>query len=95
MPPKQHEPIRTCVFCGLKARKRDFVRVVARINGTAEVDTDGKLEGRGAYVCLKNIKDIVDSQISEPGRLSYALRIPITGENWCALANKFASITKN
>ena len=29
MPPKQHEPMRTCVFCGLRGRKLDLVRVVA------------------------------------------------------------------
>ena len=70
------------MVCGTKEPKRDLVRIVATDNGTAEVDTAGKMQGRGAYVCQK---DVLDAQVPERGRLSYALRASITDENWHAL----------
>ena len=92
MPPKQHEPIRTCVLCGRKARKRDLVRVVATIHGTAVVDADGVSQGRGAYVCLENIGDVEESHVLGLNRLSHALRISITAENWKALVIELSSM---
>ena len=49
---RKHIPLRTCVSCGLKIAKRDLLRVVAHPEDGVLVDTGGRQNGRGAYVCL-------------------------------------------
>lgn len=44
-------PLRTCVGCRRERPKREMVRVVRTPAGTVNVDTTGKLAGRGAYIC--------------------------------------------
>lgn len=46
----KHVPIRTCVVCRQKAGKREFTRVVRTAQGV-QIDTTGKMNGRGAYLC--------------------------------------------
>lgn len=43
-------PVRTCVGCRLAADKKELIRIVMTDKG-AEVDFDGKMPGRGVYVC--------------------------------------------
>jgi uncharacterized protein len=51
MPPKpKHVPVRTCVVCREKAGKRTLTRVVRTEDGIM-VDSSGKMNGRGAYLC--------------------------------------------
>ena len=50
MTPKR-VPIRTCCGCGRKSGKRDMVRIVRLPSGDVAVDTTGKTNGRGAYLC--------------------------------------------
>jgi uncharacterized protein len=49
-PARRHVPIRTCVVCREKAGKREFVRVVRTEQGI-QIDSSGKMNGRGAYLC--------------------------------------------
>ena len=44
-------PQRTCVCCRTTHDKRDLLRVVKTPQGTVEVDTTGKVNGRGCYLC--------------------------------------------
>ncbi len=44
-------PQRTCVACRRVGDKRQLVRVVRNAAGDVEIDTTGKKEGRGAYIC--------------------------------------------
>lgn len=46
--------IRTCVVCRERKHKSDFIRIVKSLDGTINIDTDGKSQGRGAYLC-KNL----------------------------------------
>lgn len=46
---KQH-PQRTCVVCRTKLDKCELSRLVLTSNGLC-VDTKGKMNGRGAYLC--------------------------------------------
>lgn len=48
---KRSRTERTCVGCGLKADKRDFVRITVGLAGEIMVDVDQMMEGRGAYLC--------------------------------------------
>lgn len=42
---------RTCISCNEKKDKRELLRVVLNKNGEIFVDTTGKAEGRGLYIC--------------------------------------------
>ncbi|MFH1648011.1 MAG: YlxR family protein [Chloroflexota bacterium] len=44
-------PQRTCVACRQTRAKRELVRLVRTHGGDIEIDTSGKKEGRGAYLC--------------------------------------------
>jgi uncharacterized protein len=45
-------PMRTCVVCREKAGKRSLARIVRTDEGVW-VDSSGKMNGRGAYLCEK------------------------------------------
>ena len=47
-------PLRTCICCRTKGEKNNFIKIVKNKNGNISIETDKKLEGRGAYIC-KNI----------------------------------------
>lgn len=44
------KPLRMCTVCRKRQEKADLIRVV-RVNNTIMIDKDGKLQGRGAYIC--------------------------------------------
>jgi uncharacterized protein len=44
-------PQRTCVACRRVKNKRELVRLVRTAGGDIEIDSTGKKEGRGAYIC--------------------------------------------
>ncbi len=44
-------PQRTCVACRRVGDKRELVRLVRTTAGAVEIDSTGKKEGRGAYIC--------------------------------------------
>jgi predicted RNA-binding protein YlxR (DUF448 family) len=49
--PARKFPTRTCVACRTERQKRDFVRVVRAPDGTMSIDSTGRANGRGAYLC--------------------------------------------
>ena len=44
-------PMRMCIGCREMKPKRELIRVVKTTDGEIRLDTTGKLNGRGAYVC--------------------------------------------
>lgn len=57
-------PMRKCVICGERFDKRQMIRILVNENGNLEIDTTGKKNGRGAYLCssrncMKDKKTIV------------------------------------
>ncbi|HEY97544.1 MAG TPA: YlxR family protein [Dehalococcoidia bacterium] len=50
-PGKKHVPQRTCVACREVKTKHELVRVVRTPDGNIELDSTGKKNGRGAYIC--------------------------------------------
>ncbi|MCR5278138.1 MAG: YlxR family protein [Lachnospiraceae bacterium] len=44
-------PMRQCVGCRESKDKRELVRVVRTPEGEVKIDTTGKMNGRGAYLC--------------------------------------------
>ncbi len=47
----RHVPARTCVACRTRRDKSALLRVVRRPDGRVVFDRDGRIEGRGAYLC--------------------------------------------
>jgi uncharacterized protein len=50
MPPRRHEPVRTCVGCREEAGKRGLIRLVRDPDGAVRRDATGRAPGRGAYL---------------------------------------------
>ncbi|MFH1350747.1 MAG: YlxR family protein [Pseudomonadota bacterium] len=48
---KGHIPIRTCISCGAKRSKVEFIRLVLDGKDQLVRDVRGNMAGRGAYVC--------------------------------------------
>lgn len=44
-------PMRTCIGCGQSRAKNEFVRVIRTPEGEIRLDTTGRANGRGAYLC--------------------------------------------
>lgn len=68
-------PLRTCLGCGQKGLKGDLVRIVM-VDGALMVDVEGRLPGRGAYVCPR--EECVKQLLKRKGRLSYSLRASLS-----------------
>lgn len=47
----KHVPQRTCVACQRHDARRGLVRLVRLADGSVQIDRQGKLRGRGAYLC--------------------------------------------
>ena len=45
-------PMRQCVGCGEMNNKRDMMRVLKIADGSIVLDTTGRKNGRGAYLCM-------------------------------------------
>ena len=71
-------PQRTCVACRQVKAKRELVRVVRTLRGDIEIDTTGKMDGRGAYLCPN--RECLEKALS--GRqLEHVLKIRLTPGN--------------
>ncbi len=44
-------PLRKCVGCHESKPKKELIRIVRSSEGEISVDTTGKKQGRGAYIC--------------------------------------------
>ena len=50
----KHVPQRMCVVCRISDAKRALIRIVRTPTGRVLIDTTGKQNGRGAYVCQQH-----------------------------------------
>ena len=51
MAKKKSLPLRMCIACREMKPKKELVRIVKTPEGEIKLDTVGKLNGRGAYIC--------------------------------------------
>ncbi len=70
------------MWCGIKAAKRDLLRIVSSPEGRLEVDTVGKLNGRGAYLCAE-CRSVPETL--RRGKLEHSLKTGISEEEWGSL----------
>lgn len=82
----RHIPRRSCIVCRLKTAKNDLFRIVRRPDGTLDLDTVGRLSGRGAYVC-QSIK-CWDAALSG-GAIERALNVRLEGDALEKLQSEF------
>ncbi|MFI3255239.1 MAG: YlxR family protein [Eubacteriales bacterium] len=84
-------PVRQCVGCRAKKEKTELLRVVKSSQGEIQLDTLGKLPGRGAYLCCEEacLKKIQKSRGLERG-LSTAIPLVV----YEALAEKVKAMTE-
>ncbi len=86
--PAKHVPLRTCINCRTTRPKRELTRVVALTEQHCEVDPSGKKNGRGAYLCRQ--RACWDSVLSNPARLTSALKMPVMNAEDMANLREFA-----
>lgn len=70
-------PIRTCLGCYNKKNKSELLRIVRTSDCDIKVDTTGKSEGRGSYICydIECLEKLIKSR-----RLNKVLKMNITEE---------------
>ncbi len=73
----QWQPQRTCIGCNLKKDKKELIRIAKNKNNDIDVDTTGKMQGRGAYLC-NNIECLEKAKKTK--KLERTLKIKISDE---------------
>jgi uncharacterized protein len=72
------------VACRQEAGKADLLRIVRRPEGGVEVDRQGRLPGRGAY--LHPSSDCLEAARKRRA-LERALGVPVPAELWAEVSN--------
>ena len=84
---KGNVPMRRCVGCVTSFPKNEIVRIAIR-DGKPAIDEDGKLGGRGAYLCRS--LECFDMAMKKK-RLMYAIGAqPLTAEEAGALREEYS-----
>ncbi len=83
----KHIPERLCISCRTSTPKRGLIRLVRSTDGRVVVDTTGKLNGRGAYVCAE---PQCWQHLLERNTLASALRLQSVTEEDRAILKSFA-----
>ena len=80
-------PMRMCVSCREMQPKKELVRVVRTPEGAVILDTTGRANGRGAYLCKKStcLEKAIKSRA-----LERALETKIEPETYDTLRAQFA-----
>lgn len=78
-------PLRQCTGCRQMMPKNELVRVIRTPEGEVKLDKTGKMNGRGAYMCL-NI-DCFNQAVKSKG-LSRALKIDIPEDIYEAIGKE-------
>ena len=81
-------PMRMCVSCREMQPKKELVRVVRTPEGAVVLDTTGRANGRGAYLCKKStcLEKAIKSRA-----LERALETKIESETYETLREQLAS----
>jgi predicted RNA-binding protein YlxR (DUF448 family) len=88
-PRPKHIPLRTCIACRQERAKRELVRVVRTPALTVQVDSTGKLAGRGAYLCRNRA---CWEQALKSHRLGGALKTTLSPADLAALQDYAATL---
>ena len=87
---KSHKvPTRTCVGCNTSSDKRSFVRIVRTPAGHVDLDSTGKANGRGTYVCAQ--LDCFDTACKRR-RFDSTLRVVLKQDDYDRLRRDFTAL---
>ena len=68
-------PMRQCTGCGEMKSKKEMMRVLKNAEGEISLDTTGKKNGRGAYLCYS--RECLQKAIKSKGlERSFQMKIP-------------------
>lgn len=81
---KKKVPQRSCIGCARVSDKGDLLRIVRNPEGMILLDPNGRLSGRGAYIC-KN-RDCLN-MILKKKSLERAFSMKIAGETYEMIGN--------
>ncbi len=79
-------PLRQCVGCGQMGNKKEMLRVIKTAENEIVLDTTGKKNGRGAYVCAN--RDCLDQALKHKG-LERSLKTSIPDDVIAGLMKEF------
>ncbi len=80
-------PQRQCLGCNEHKPKPELIRIVRTPDGTIRLDLNGKMSGRGAYVC-RNASCL--KKVRKNRRAEAALAVTIPDEIWDEMENMLA-----
>ena len=82
-------PLRQCVGCGEMRGKKDMMRVLKTAENEICLDTTGKKNGRGAYVCRS--RECLKQARKNKG-LERSFKMSIPGEVYESLEKEFEDL---
>ena len=82
-------PLRQCVGCGEMKGKKDMMRVLRTAEGDICLDTTGKKNGRGAYLCKSG--DCLKKARKNKG-LERSFKMNIPNEVYDSLEKEFENL---
>ena len=82
-------PLRKCTGCGEMKSKKELIRVLKTPEDTIEMDTTGKKNGRGAYLC--NNPECLRKAAKSKG-LERSLQCAIPTEVYAALEKELSVV---
>lgn len=91
MKTKSKIPMRQCTGCREMKSKKEMIRVLKTAEDEIVLDTTGKKNGRGAYLCFS--KECLEKAIKSRG-LERSLKASIPEEVYESLKKEFEAIGK-
>lgn len=84
-------PLRKCTGCQEMKNKKDMMRILRTAEGEIVLDTTGRKNGRGAYVCCS--MDCFEKAVKNRG-LERSLKVKVPDETYESLKKEIESIEK-
>lgn len=82
-------PMRKCVGCGEMKSKKEMLRVIKTPEDIIELDSTGRKNGRGAYICFS--KECLIKAVKNRG-LERSLKISVPKEVMEKLSEEFDAV---
>lgn len=82
-------PLRKCIGCNEMKNKKEMIRVLKTTDNEIVLDTTGKKNGRGAYLCFS--KECLKNAMKSKG-LERSLKMPIPQEVYESLERELDTI---
>ena len=82
-------PLRKCIGCNEMKNKKEMIRVLKTTDNEIVLDTTGKKNGRGAYLCFS--KECLKNAMKSKG-LERSLKMHITQELYESLERELDTI---